>query len=94
MTKLNKLNPILSGVSGEYFVAAELSKRGYITSIALMNTKGVDIIMLKFWCYKTVVIQVKQIVDQKKLDFNQKVEIYIANDLFYYFVEFKLRSQW
>lgn len=34
----------LAGVSGEYFVAAELSRRGYIASITLRNTKGVDIL--------------------------------------------------
>ncbi|PIW68446.1 MAG: aspartate ammonia-lyase, partial [Candidatus Omnitrophica bacterium CG12_big_fil_rev_8_21_14_0_65_42_8] len=37
------LNPILSGVAGEYLVAGELSRRGYIASITLRNSKGVDI---------------------------------------------------
>ena len=35
---------ILTGVSGEYFVAAELSRRGYIASITLRNTAGVDVL--------------------------------------------------
>ena len=34
---------ILTGVSGEYFAAAELSRRGYVASITLRNTKGIDI---------------------------------------------------
>lgn len=40
--KEQKLSSVLSGVAGEYYVAAELSKRGYIASITLRNTKGVD----------------------------------------------------
>jgi len=34
---VEKLSNILGGVSGEYFVAAELSRRGYIASITLRN---------------------------------------------------------
>jgi len=35
---------VLTGVAGEYFVAAELSRRGYIASISLRNTRGIDIV--------------------------------------------------
>ena len=34
-----KISSILAGVSGEYFVAAELSLRGYLCSVTLKNTK-------------------------------------------------------
>jgi len=54
-----KRSTILSGVSGEYFVAAELSKRGNIASITLRNTKGVDILCSNSEATKTVGIQVK-----------------------------------
>ena len=37
-----KISGINAGVSGEYFVAAELTKRGYIASITLRNTKGIQ----------------------------------------------------
>ena len=40
-----KISSILAGVSGEYFVAAELSRRGYICSVTLKNTKGIDILV-------------------------------------------------
>jgi len=33
----------LTGVAGEYFVAAELSRRGFIASITMRNTRGIDI---------------------------------------------------
>jgi hypothetical protein len=37
-------NKVLTGVTGKYFVAAELSRCGNIASITLRNTKGVDIL--------------------------------------------------
>lgn len=54
-----KLNTVLSGVAGEYFVAAELSKRGFIASITLRNTRGVDVLCSNSEASKTVGIQVK-----------------------------------
>ena len=54
-----KVSSILVGVSGEYFVAAELSRLGYIASITLRNTKGIDIITTNEEGTKTVNIQVK-----------------------------------
>lgn len=41
------MNPeakILSGIAGEYFVAGELSRRGYIASITLKNTAKIDVL--------------------------------------------------
>ena len=37
-----KISKILSGVAGEHFVAAELTRRGYIASLTSQNTKGID----------------------------------------------------
>lgn len=42
--KKNSKDKILSGIAGEYFVAGELSRRGYIASITLRNTAHVDIL--------------------------------------------------
>ena len=36
---IKELHSILTGVSGEYFVAAELSRREYIASITLRKTR-------------------------------------------------------
>jgi hypothetical protein len=44
MAKSTKIPPVLTGVAGEYFVAAELSRRGYIASISQRNTRGIDIL--------------------------------------------------
>ncbi len=41
---MSKISAILSGVSGEHFVAAEISRRGYIASLTSKNTKGIDLL--------------------------------------------------
>ncbi len=84
---MEKLNPVLAGVSGEYFVAAELSKRGYIASITLRNSKGVDILCSNSNATKSVGIQVKTNRGSKRSwILNQKAENYYADNLFYVFV--------
>jgi hypothetical protein len=57
--KPSRLESIMCGVAGEYFVAAELSRRGYIASITLRNTRGVDILASNREATKSVAIQVK-----------------------------------
>jgi len=47
----------LSGIAGEYFVAGELSRRGYIASITLKNTAHIDVLASNG--EKAVNIQVK-----------------------------------
>jgi hypothetical protein len=82
-----KLSSVLSGVAGEYFVAAQLSARGYIASVTLRNTGGIDIVCSNSEASKTVSIQVKT-RRQKAREWmlNQKVEDYYADNLFYVFV--------
>lgn len=72
---MDNLSSLLVGVSGEYFVAAELSRRGYIASITLRNTKGVDVLCSNFDATKTVGIQVKTSRCSKRVwILNQKAE--------------------
>jgi hypothetical protein len=54
-----KLDAGLCGIAGEYFVAAELSRRGYLASITLRNRRGVDILATNRDATKSVAIQVK-----------------------------------
>ena len=78
---------ILSGVAGEYFVAAELSRMGYIASITLRNTKGVDILASSADASTSVGIQVKtNRGSRRKWLLNRKAEDYFADNLFYVFV--------
>jgi hypothetical protein len=83
----DELSPLLSGVAGEYFVAAELSARGYIASITLRNTKGVDILCSNSNATKTVSIQVKTNRRyHREWMLNEKAENYQADSFFYVFV--------
>lgn len=59
VVQTTRLTSVLSGVSGEYFVAAELSRRGYVASITLRNTRGIDILVSNVNATKSVGIQVK-----------------------------------
>jgi hypothetical protein len=82
-----KLSSVLSGVAGEYFVAAELTARGYIASITLRNTKGVDILCSNSDASKSVAIQVKtNRGSSRSWVLNQKGEDYFADNLFYVLV--------
>lgn len=49
-----------NGVAGEFFVAAELTRRGMIASITGKNTKDIDIMAANPNTGKTVLIQVKE----------------------------------
>jgi len=55
----SKLSPILVGVTGEYFVAGELSRRGLVAAITLRNSRGIDILVSKPGGMKSATIQVK-----------------------------------
>lgn len=54
-----RLSTGLSGVAGEYFVAAELSRLGYVASLTLKNTRGIDILASNADATRSVGIQVK-----------------------------------
>ncbi len=86
MTK-GKLNSVLSGVAGEYLVAGELSRRGYIASITLRNSRGVDILVTNKKATRTAAIQVKTHYNKGTAwVLNEKAEKYHAPKLFYAFV--------
>jgi hypothetical protein len=82
-----KIPPVLTGVAGEYFVAAELSRRGYIASISLRNTRGIDVLATNQDGSRSVTIQCKtnQTVARKWL-LNQKSEDFVSATHFYVFV--------
>lgn len=84
---LSELPSILVGVSGEYFVAAELSRRGYVASITLRNTRGIDILATNADASLSVGIQVKATRGKKKdWMLHEKAESYYSDTLFYVFV--------
>lgn len=84
---MKKSSNILTGVSGEYFVAAELSRRGCIASITLRNTRGIDVLCSNEDASKQVSIQVKTTKESNRawlLD--KKAEAFISSSHFYVFV--------
>lgn len=93
-TEKNILSPLLGGVAGEYFVAAELSRRGYIASITLRNTRGVDILATNQDGSKRVTIQVKTNKNNKR-DWllNEKAETKTPDSHFYVFVNLKGKTE-
>jgi hypothetical protein len=40
---MNNLSKSLIGIAGSYFVAAELTQRGFIATVTSRNTEGIDI---------------------------------------------------
>lgn len=85
-----KLSAILCGVAGEYFVAAELTRRGYIASITLRNTRGIDILASNEMASRQVGLQVKSHQgNSREWILNRKAEDYFADNLYYAFVNLK-----
>jgi len=58
-TSIGVIDKILTGVAGEYYVAAELSRHGYVASLTSKNTKGIDCLASNQEGSKTVSIQIK-----------------------------------
>lgn len=87
---MEKLSSGLSGIAGEYFVAAELSRRGFMASVTLRNNDSIDIHASKDSGKKLLAIQVK--TNQRGLrswPLNKKCETLVAENLFYIFVSLK-----
>jgi hypothetical protein len=90
----SQLSTVLSGVSGEYFVAGELSRLGYIASITLRNTKGIDILVSDSGATRQIGIQVKTNQGSKpEWVLNEKAENFYADNLFYVFVNLKSQEE-
>jgi hypothetical protein len=82
-----KIPSLLAGVAGEYFVAAELSRRGYIASISLRNTRGIDILATNHDASRSITIQCKtNQLGKKSWMLNDKSESFHAKNHFYVFV--------
>ena len=83
----SKLSNSLCGVSGEYFVAAELSRRGIVASLTQRNTMGIDILATNECGSESVNLQVKTSQGKgKRWMLNKKAEIASQKNLVYIFV--------
>jgi hypothetical protein len=94
LSTMKKRSTIQTGVAGEYFVAAELSRRGYVESLTLRNTRGIDVLASNADATKSVGIQVKTYQGTRP-DWllNVKAEEDTAENLFYVFVCLPVRGE-
>lgn len=82
----------ITGVSGEYFVAAELSRRGWVAVLTLKNTPNIDLIATTPNGKRTLNIQVKtrSIENRKGWIFSKNIETIVPGNNFYIaFVDLK-----
>lgn len=86
-----KISRNLSGIAGTYYVAAELSRRGYIALITLKNTAGVDILASSEDSFKSIGIQVKTNQHNKRKAWllSKKNEDLHSENLIFVFVNMK-----
>lgn len=56
------------GLAGEYFVLAQLTARGYIATLTLGNTKGVDILVTNQKINKLFKVEVKTTTGSHKIE--------------------------
>jgi hypothetical protein len=88
------LSNIQTGVAGEYFVAAELSRRGVVATLTLRNTRGIDILASNADATKSVGIQVKTSQGNRPVWLmNAKAEVDLAENLFYVFVSLPTKGE-
>ena len=84
MTRREKIPSILAGVAGEYLVAGEFSRRGWIASLTLRNTRGADILASNSELTRSVGIQVKTTQRSRAVwVLNKKAES-LADEHYYY----------
>ena len=86
---IKKYDYNITGASGEFFVAAELSRRGIIATLTVKNAPLVDVIAMNLANGKTANIQVKTRSERNKQGWllNSKVEnISSIKNHFYVFV--------
>ncbi len=82
-----RIPSVLTGIAGEYFVAAELSRRGYIASISLRNTRGIDVLATNQDATRAITVQCKTNQRGAKIwILNRKCEDFFADNHYYVFV--------
>ncbi len=86
----DKLSKEITGIAGEYFVAGELSRRGYMASITLRNNDSIDIHASNLTDNKIFAIQVKTSqYSRRKWPVGQNAENLYFDNMFYVFVALK-----
>ena len=80
-------NNVNTGNAGEYFVAGELERRGFIVAVPMSNVKNFDILAIHKKTYKQYAIQVKTTgYKRKDCALAKKNEDLIGDNIVYVFV--------
>lgn len=80
-------NLISTGNCGEYFVAAELERRGFTVAVPMSNVEMFDILAISRSTHKQIAVQVKTTKGKsKKWVLNNKCENFFSDNIFYVFV--------
>ncbi len=80
----------LTGMTGVYLVAAELSKRGFITSPTSRSAQGADLLVTNIDCTRSYAVQVK--TNAKTFNFwlmNKGSTTHFSSSLIYAFVNLR-----
>jgi hypothetical protein len=82
-----KLNSTTVGLSGEFYVLAQLNSRGLIATLTLGHTKGVDVLVKNSKTNKLFQVEVKTTTSKKfSWILNKSAETRKNKDLIYIFV--------
>lgn len=84
---MSKKYTVSIGNSGEYFVAAELERRGFTAAVPMSNTKDFDILAINRETHRQVALQVKTSRGKtKSWILNKKSELLSNPDVYYVFI--------
>lgn len=80
-------NTISTGNCGEYFVAAELERRGYTVAIPMSNVEDFDILAINRKTHKQIAVQIKTNKTEKKVwMLKKRNEELVGDNVYYVFV--------
>ncbi len=80
-------NTISTGNCGEYFVAAELERRGYTVAIPMSNVEDFDILAINRKTHKQIAVQIKTNKTEKKVwMLKKRNEELVGENVYYVFV--------
>lgn len=84
---MKDINNISIGNSGEYFVAAELERRGFTAAVPMSNTKDFDILAIHRETHRQVALQVKTNRSKSKSwILTKKCENLTGDNIYYIFI--------
>ena len=87
---MSKNNNVSIGSAGEYFVAAELERRGYTVALPMAHTPNFDILAIHRETGRQVAIQVKTTsYSHKKWTLKKSNEDLVMDNMVYVFVALK-----